>query len=155
MITAVLMAHGILAVFLLGALTHQALAVWWRPARGGGSLFASFRAVRAERYANTVIILFALTYGIGGGLIYPAYRYEVRPVLEQLRLNTVLGMFELKEHFVTVGLALLPVYWYFWKQPDAPATVTARKMLTLILALVVWYAFVVGHLLNNTRGFGI
>lgn len=147
------MAHGILAVFLLGALTHQAFAAWWRPARGDQSFFANYRAVRAERYVNTVIILYLLTYFVGGFLLYPEYRYIVRPILEQLRRNATLGSFELKEHFMTVGVAVLPVYWYLWKQPQASAT--ARNLVTLVLALLVWYGFIVGHLLNNTRGFGL
>lgn len=153
--TVLLMAHGILAVFLLGALTHQAFAIWWQPARGNQSFFASYRAVRAERYVNTVIVLYLLTYFVGGFLLYPEYRYIVRPVLEQLHMNKTLGSFELKEHFMTVGVALLPVYWYLWKQPLAGGIATARKMVTLMLALLVWYGFIVGHLLNNTRGFGL
>ena len=151
--TVFLMTHGILAVFLLGALTHQAFAVWWRPARGDQSFFANYRAVRAERYVNTVIILYVLTYLVGGFLLYPEYRYIVRPVLEQLRRNATVGSFELKEHFMTVGVALLPVYWYLWKQPQA--SVVARKLVTLVLALLVWYGFIIGHLINNTRGFGL
>lgn len=151
--TVLLMVHGILAVFLLGALTHQVFGVWWRPARGDQSFFGSYRAVRAERYVNTVIILYVLTYLVGGFLLYPEYRYIVRPVLEQLRLNSILGSFELKEHFMTVGIGLLPVYWYLWKQPQT--SVTARKLVTLVLTLLVWYGFIVGHLLNNTRGFGL
>jgi hypothetical protein len=149
------MVHGILAVFLLGALTHQAFAVWWKPAGGDQNFFANYRAVRAERYVNTVIILYVLTYLVGGFLLYPEYRYIVRPVLEQLRRNSIVGSFELKEHFMTVGVALLPVYWYLWKQPPAFGAATARKLVTLILALLVWYGFIVGHLVNNTRGFGL
>ena len=29
------------------------------------------------------------------------------------------GAFELKEHFVAVGLGMLPAYWDFWRQPLA------------------------------------
>lgn len=151
--TLFLMVHGILAVFLLGALTHQAFAVAWRPARGDQSFFGSYRAVRGERYVNTVIILYLLTYLVGGFLIYPEYRYIIRPLLEQLHKNAILGSFEIKEHFMTVGIALLPVYWYLWKRPET--SVRARKLVTLVLALLVWYAFIVGHLVNNSRGFGI
>jgi hypothetical protein len=151
--TILLMVHGILAVFLLGALTHQAFAVWWRPARGDQTFFASYRAVRAERYVNTTIVLYVLTYLVGGFLLYPEYRYIVRPVLEQLHRNATVGSFELKEHFMTVGIALLPLYWYLWKRPQT--SVAAQKLVTLVLALLVWYGFIVGHLLNNTRGFGL
>jgi len=153
--TFLLMVHGILAVFLLGALTHQSLGVWWRPARGDQNFFASFRAVRAAHYVNTVIILYVLTYLVGGFLLYPEYRYIVRPVLEQLRKSSIVGIFELKEHFMTVGIVLLPAYWYIWKQPQNSGSGTAQKLITLILALIVWYGFIVGHLVNNARGFGL
>jgi len=45
MATALLISHGLVAVALLGALTHQTLATW-APARGrSGSFFSRFRAV--------------------------------------------------------------------------------------------------------------
>ena len=147
------MVHGILAVFLLGALTHQAFAVAWKPARGEQNFFANYRAVRAERYVNTVIILYLLTFFVGGFLLYPEYRYLIRPLLEQLHKNATLGSFEVKEHLVTMGAALLPVYWYLWKRPQTYKM--ARNAETIVLALLVWYAFIVGHLVNNSRGFGI
>ena len=77
----------------------------------------------------------------------------MRVVLEDLRLNTANGMFELKEHFVALGLGMLPAYWYYWKQPPAESA-GAQRALTLILALIVWWAFITGHVLNNIRGFG-
>jgi hypothetical protein len=126
--------------------------VWW-PAGSGQSFFANYRAVRAERYPDTTIILYLFTYLVGGFLLYPEYRYIVRPVFEQLHMNSTVGIFELKEHFMTVGVALLPVYWYLWKQPQTSAT--ARKLVTLVLALLVWYGFIVGHLVNNAREFGV
>jgi hypothetical protein len=54
----------------------------------------------------------------------------------------------------TLGLVLLPAYWYFWKNAQNPEYDNARKGVTLVLAVTVWFLFVVGHVLNNTRGFG-
>jgi len=65
------------------------------------------------------------------------------------------GIFDLKEHFVTVGLGMLPAYWYFWRQPFADNHARARAVLTAILAFIVWWSFLVGHILNNMRGFGL
>jgi hypothetical protein len=48
---------------------------------------------------------------------------------------------------------LLPVYWYFWKNAQNPEYDTARKMVTLFLCVAAWFLFIVGHVLNNTRGF--
>jgi hypothetical protein len=152
LITTLLIVHALCAVFMLGALTHQTTAVWWPPAPGEQSFFASFRAVRSSRYSNFVVLSFVVTAGLGA-ILYPSYRLGVRVVLEDLRLNWANGIFELKEHFVAIGLGLLPAYWYYWKQPFAENG-TAVRMLTTLLAAVVWWSFIVGHILNNIRGFG-
>ena len=44
---AMLLFHALLAVALIGALTHQALSVWWPATGGNRSFFGNFRAVRA------------------------------------------------------------------------------------------------------------
>jgi hypothetical protein len=155
MTTTLLIIHGLLAVALLGALTHQALSIWW-PARAGGRNFgASFRAVRAATYTNAIIVLYALTAVIGGVLLYPTYRLTVRVLLVQLRLNVANGVFEFKEHLVAIGFGLLPAYWYYWRQPLAAEAAGTRRVLTAMLAFVVWWSFLVGHVLNNIRGFGL
>jgi len=155
MITTLLIIHGLLAVALLGAVTHQALSLWW-PARAGPRGFvANFRAVRAAAYTNAIIALYAVTAVIGGILLYPTYRLTVRVLLVQLRLNVANGVFEFKEHIVAIGLGLLPAYWYYWRQPLAAEHAGARRALTAMLALIVWWSFLVGHVLNNIRGFGL
>ncbi len=153
--TTLLIFHGLCAVFMLGALTHQTLSVWWpAPAAAGPrSMFASFRAVRAAAYANTIVVLYVMTATLGS-IIYPAYRIGIRVFLEDLRLGSANGVFELKEHFVAVGLGLLPAYWYYWRQPLAPEHALTRKAVTGLLAAIVWYNFIVGHVLNSIRGFG-
>ena len=153
MITTLLIIHGLLAVTLLGALTHQTLALWW-PARAGASVVTSFRGVRSQIYTNTIIVLFVLTALIGS-ILYPTYRITVRIILEQLRMNTANGLFEFKEHLVAIGLGLLPAYWYYWRKPLAPEYAQTRRMLTSLLAFVVWWGFLTGHILNNIHGFGL
>jgi hypothetical protein len=139
------------AVFMLGALTHQTASVWW-PTRDRHSFFSSYRAVQASRYSNFIVLSFVITASLGA-ILYPPYRLGIRTVLEDLQLNWANGIFELKEHFVALGLGLLPAYWYYWKQPVAENG-TASRMLTTVLAFVVWWSFIVGHILNNIRGFG-
>jgi len=53
-----------------------------------------------------------------------------------------------------IGLGLLPAYCYFWNQSGDGAHLAARKYLTWILAFLVWWNFLVGHILNNIKGFG-
>lgn len=148
-----LIVHGLLAVTLLGALTHQAFAVARRPRTGGGprNILDKFANVSGPSYANAIVILFIAT-AILGGLVYPAYRLEVRTVLEDLQLPWANGIFEIKEHVIAVGLGLLPSYWAFWQTPLVPEYAASRKYLTWILALMVWWGFLVGHILNNIRG---
>jgi hypothetical protein len=69
-----------------------------------------------------------------------------------MQLAKANGSFELKEHFVALGLGMLPAYWYFWRQPPADYART-RAVLTALLAFIVWWGFLVGHVLNNIRGF--
>ncbi len=155
MITTLLIIHALLAVTLLGAITHQAISVWLPMRKTAGSFVGRFRAVSAASYVNAIIILYVSTAILGGVFIYPEYRLSVRIVLEQMRLRVPVGIFDLKEHFVTVGLGILPAYWYFWRQPLADNHARTRAVLTAILAFIVWWSFLVGHILNNMRGFGL
>ena len=159
MATFLLIVHGLLAVTLLGGLTHQAMSAAW-PSRSKAGVFRSFRAVNSSVYTNANIVLYLAT-ALLGGIIYPVYRVAVRTYLENARLYPAVGSFEIKEQFISVGLGMLPLYWLVWRQPleanaaDAGAR-TARIAVTLILCFIVWYAFLVGHVLNNIRGlFGL
>ena len=152
MIVVLLIVHGLLAVTLLGAITHQAWSVV--PRRGGAgavSFVGRFRTVDSAAYATAVVVLFVVT-AIGGALLYPQYRIDVRTTLEDLQLRSANGVFEIKEHLVAIGLGLLPTYWLFWKGPLVPEQATARRYLTWLLAFVVWWGFLVGHVLNNIKG---
>jgi len=148
-----LVVHGLLAFLLLGAITHQTLSVWAPPRSKPGSFFARARAVPATSYVNAIIVLFIIT-AILGGLIYTNYRITARFTLEQGRFFKTFGAFELKEHFIALGLGLLPAYWWYWKSALAEEHPLTRKMLTTVLAFVVWWGFLVGHLANNVRGLG-
>ena len=111
--TILLIIHGLLAVALLGALTHQAVAVLMPVRQAAGGFVTRFRAVPAPVYATAVCVLWILTF-IMGAWIYTKYRIYVRIPIEQAGYWKTQGFFELKEHAATLCLGLLPVYWYFW-----------------------------------------
>ena len=150
-VTVLLIVHGLLAVALLGAITHQALSVWMPVQKPAGSFTGRFRAVTGGSYTRAIIVLYLLTFLLGG-IIYAEYRIEIRIVVEQLGLWPQSGVFEIKEHFAAIGLGILPAYAYYWRQPAD--TGRTRAMLTALLAFIVWWNFLVGHILNNIRGFG-
>jgi hypothetical protein len=148
-----LLLHLILAIGLVGALTHQAMAVWLPVRAPAGGIVTRFRSVPAAGYATAVCVLWVLTF-IVGSYIYTKYRIYIRIPLEGGHFYKTGGFFDFKEHVATLGLVLLPAYWYFWKNAQNPEYDTARKMLTVVLAVMCWFLFIVGHVVNNTRGFG-
>jgi len=152
MIVVLLLLHGLLAVALLGAVTHQALSVLPAAAAKRQRTFIDrFRGVNAPAYATPIVVLFVVT-AIGGALLYPQYRIDVRPALEDMQNSAANGVFEIKEHLIAIGLGLLPAYWLLWQQPLDAAAATARRAVTWLLAFFVWWGFIVGHVLNNIRG---
>ena len=152
MIVALLIVHGLLAVTLLGAITHQAWSVVPRRVAAGPLSFVErFRSVNSGAYANAIVALFVVT-AIGGALLYPQYRLDVRTALEDQQMRAANGVFEIKEHLAAIGLGLLPTYWLFWRAPFVPEQPATRRYLTWLLAFVVWWNFLVGHVLNNIKG---
>jgi hypothetical protein len=153
--TILMIVHGLLAVALLGALTHQAMSVLApvRQIAGNSGIVTRFRAVQGAGYAAAVCVLWVVTFFFGAW-IYTKYRMYVRIPIEQQGFWKTQGVFELKEHLAVIGLGLLPIYWLLWKDVRNPDYASARKWLTVLMAAMVWFMFLVGHIVNNVRGFG-
>jgi hypothetical protein len=147
-----LFTHFLLAVSLLAAVTLQSVAVLM-PARQAVGNFIDRSPVPAASYAPMIAILYVLQ-ALMGAWVYVKYRTYVRIPMEELRHFWTVGSFELKEHVVTMGMGLLPAYWYFWRQPLSAEHDGVRRWVTVFLALTVWYAFIVGHVANDFRGVG-
>jgi hypothetical protein len=126
----------------------------WAPARARpGSFFGRFRTVPSASFANAIVVLYSVA-ALLGAVLYLNFRIDIRPQLEQAGHWQALGLFDLKEHFVTIGLALLPAYWVCWRLPRADEPSWTRAALTSILAFIVWWSFLIGHVVNNIMGFG-
>ncbi|MBK7903805.1 MAG: hypothetical protein IPJ97_13340 [Proteobacteria bacterium] len=150
MSTLLLIAHGIAAVFLIGAVSHQAASVLRTLDAAQGRFVQRFAGVRAAAYTEAIIVLYMLTMLLGA-LLYPIYTLGVR---EEFRseLPGAFGSFEIKEHFAALGLGLLPTYWWLWRRRSLEELVSVRRLVTLVLTVVAWLAFLVGHVLNNLGG---
>ena len=143
-----LLLHGLSAMLLLGAITHQVLALWL-PAWGRPSgWWHALRAVHPERYVRAVVVLFCLTLLLGA-INYLPFRVLVRAQYLDAHVPWATGLFELKEHAAAIGLAMLPAYWVVWRGPTGTA---AQRAFTTFLAVVAWWNFLVGHIVNNIRG---
>jgi hypothetical protein len=145
--------HGLLAFLLVGTITHQVVSVWAPVRTGAKNFIARYRAVGSANYVNAVIVLYLVTAALGSD-IYTNYRIATRLTLEQGHYWKSFGAFELKEHFIAIGLAVLPAYWCFWRPSLDASNARTRKFLTTLLAFVIWWAFLAGHVANNIRGIG-
>lgn len=142
--------HGIVSIGLLGAITHQGLTVWRKPAPAT-AFVDRFRAVPAVRFANAVVVLYVLTFALGV-YIYPTFVLDVKGAIADYGMRKTIGFFQLKEHIAVIGLVLLPAYWHFWRSVPANTSVATRRFLTTLLMVAVWWSLVVGHILNNIKG---
>ena len=153
MTTFLLIMHGLFAVALLGALTHQAASLFPRRAAAQAVFVERYARVDGARFTLAIALLYFVVFVLGS-VIYPAYRVDVRIPFEELGLFWAVGLFELKEHAGGIGLGILPLYVVVWRRQAGDLLLTNRRMITALLAAVVWFDFVVGHVLNNIRGLG-
>ena len=125
------------------------------PTRGRpGSFFGRFRAVPSSSFASAIVVLYVVSTVLGG-TVYLNFRVDIRPDLERAGHWQALGLFDLKEHFVSIGLALLPAYWVCWQPALGDDSSERADALTPVLAFIVWWSFLIGHVLNNIMGFGL
>jgi hypothetical protein len=151
--TILLILHGLVAVALLGAITHQTLAAC-APARTEPlSFFGRFRAVPGAAFTNAVVVLYLVSWLLGA-IVYLYFKIDVQPNLERDRHWHAMGYLDLKEDFVVIGLGLLPTYWFCWRRPVDGQSALIRAAVTILLAFIVWWSFLVGHVVNNIGGFG-
>ena len=148
-----LLTHGLVSVALIGAVTHQCAAVLFPSTdKTGGTFISRYRQVKGAGFARAVALLY-ISNLILGGILYPEYRLEVRYALEEMHLLSTVGLFELKEHWAAIGLALLPLYLSAWHtEPATHQPVSHQKAATLTLGFIIWFTFLTGHVVNNVRG---
>ena len=145
-----LIVHGLVSVLLLGALTHQLVSLCWNPRRKG--ILSRFASVPSPAFTKAVTYTYVINFAVGAW-IYTHYRYNVKNVLEDIGLHVEVGLFELKEHVAAVALLLIPAYWFYWCCVSQDEQRGARIGVTGFLAFSSWLSFLVGHVVNNARGF--
>ena len=115
-------------------------------------MFGRFRSVPPAGFANAVVVLYVVA-AVLGAIVYLYFRVDVRPELERAGHWPALGFFDIKEHFASIGAGLLPAYWVCWRRPRPDESSWVRAVLTTILAFIVWWGFLTGHVVNNLMGF--
>jgi hypothetical protein len=151
--TTLLILHGLVAVALLGAITHQMLAAWSASGVRPRSFFGRFRTVQPSGYANAIVGLY-IGVVLLGAVVYLYFKIGIQPGLERDRHWHALGFFDLKADFAAIGLGLLPAYWISWRRPLDDRHDLTAPILTTLVGLIVWWSFLVGHVVDDIMGFG-
>lgn len=143
-----LILHALVGILLLGSMTHNVL-ITARYLRG------HFRKVKLEKlYVKVGFISYLLTFVLGA-LIYPNYRYYVRALYFDKEAVWASNLFDIKEHWAGIGLALFIAYYVLSRIIDPRED---RQMLfvyvflSLSLTGIVWFAVISGLLLTSVKG---
>ena len=143
-----LLAHLFVTFVLVGSMTHDLLIV-------AGYLRGKFGRQKLEwLYVRVSLWAYAVVYSIGA-LIYPAYRIYIRRDYFDPQLPWATGLFEVKEHWGAVGLAMFFAY-YLLRRSFQPAEERDKLYLyvplCILLNIVVWYKVIVGCYLTILKG---
>lgn len=140
-----LISHACTAFVLVGSTTHHG----WLCMR---SILGRAELHKLQRkYATVIVWSFALTF-IQGLLIYPTFRVNVRAAWLDANVPLATGFFEIKEHFLAMGLLLAATIYgaRFRAEPTALFRM-CLNVLGILLMLIVWFATITGLVLTIIR----
>jgi hypothetical protein len=149
-ITILLILHGLAGLVLLGAITFQLVSIARHHAAPMG--VSAGHHTRTNQLFVAAIIFLYVAQIILGAILYPAYRPNVRIPLEDMFLFKAVGIFQTKEYFAGIGMVLLPLYFWLWRPAFTDTCRRDRLIITSMLAFILWWDFLVGHVLNNLQG---
>jgi len=143
-----LLAHLFATFVLVGSLTHNLFGVI-------NYLRGKFARQKLQNlYIKVSLWAYIIVYVIGA-LIYPAYRIHLRHNYFDPQLPWATGLFEVKEHWGALGLALLLVYYFLSRsfQPEKEKEKLSLYVpLCFLLNLILWYKVIVGCYLTVLKG---
>lgn len=142
-----LIVHLAAAIVLLGASTHNVLILIRRSDK-------TEKSARLDRkFAAISFYSFLVCFTIGM-IIYPAFRYYVRALHFDVSLPWATGMFEIKEHLLSLAF-VAGLGHYLLSGHIKPALDRGMSALYMMLAFVFWgivvFSSVSGALLTMIR----
>ncbi len=144
----ILLTHLFATFVLVGSMTHNLLCVidYVRGRFGRQKLELLYVKVSFWAY----VIVYVL-----GALVYPAFRVYIRGPYFDTRIPWATGLFEVKEHWASIGLALFFVY-YLLRKSFRPDTEKEKLFLYVpicfLLNLSLWYIVIVRCCLSLLKG---
>jgi len=146
----ILMLHLLTTFFLIGSMTHNLLRVV-DYARGRFN-----RRKQEQRFNSAMFWSYIIVY-VQGCLIYPAFRVYMRRDYFDISLGWATGLFEVKEHWGALALAMIAFYYILRKSFD-PGEEKDRCKLFLYVSLcflinfIIWYKTIIGAYLSHLKG---
>ena len=141
--------HLCATIVLAGSMGHNLVLVV-RYCRG------NFTKQKVEKlYVRIAFWAYCVTFLLGA-LVYPTFRIRVRAeYLDEMR-PAVTGLFEVKEHWASIGLALILAYYVLSKYLH-PSVQRNRLLflyvpLCFILNIVVLYLIYAGFYITTVKG---
>jgi len=143
-----LLVHLFVTFVLVGSMTHGLLIVI-------SYLRGKFNRQKLEwLYVSVSLWSYVIVYVIGA-LIYPAYRIHIRHHYFDPQLPWATSLFEVKEHWGAVGLAMFFVLCLLRKNlrpAEEKDKLWLYVPLCFLLNVIVWYKVVVGCYLTVLKG---
>jgi uncharacterized membrane protein len=140
--------HLLITILLIGGSTHNLYLVV-------GYVRNKFGRLKQEKFFNAFTFWSYLFVYISGALIYPAWGTYIRNPFFDSGLPWATGLFEVKEHWGAVGLAIVFGYYILRKSfdPEQEKNKLALYIPTcFILNLIIWYKVIVGSYLSILKG---
>ena len=143
-----LLVHLFATFVLVGGMTHNLFIVVGYVRGKFGRQKLEWLYVRVSLWAYTIVYVI-------GVLIYPAYGARIRHTYLDQQLRWATGLFEVKEHWGAVGLAMFFAF-YFLRKSFQPAQEKDKLFLyvplCLLLNVILWYKVIVGCYLALLKG---
>ena len=143
--------HFVSAVVLAGSLGHL---VW----RITGIMRGRETHLSRMKLHTTLFAISYVVCYISGALLYPTFRVRVRHDYFDSGMPWATGLFEVKEHFATIGLAAMLGLVLLARLFSSTLDDNTRRIMPLFTGLVIFLLLVVGYdlwsgwFLNTLKG---
>lgn len=141
--------HLISTIVLIGSISLNLiiiLAGYWR-----GKFFKKNLeklCVKTSFWTYAIVCIF-------GALAYPTFRVRIRYEYFDKTLPWATGLFEVKEHWSTIGFTLFMAYYFLREKFDPEIEKENLFFYTLmccILFIIIWYSASIGYYLTTLKG---
>jgi hypothetical protein len=142
-----LLVHLAGAAVLAGAMTHNLTVIvrYWR---------GKFSRQKLEKlYVKVSFWAYVIVFSVGA-LVYPTFRVRVRHEYFDKSIPWATGLFEVREHWSAIGLALFIAYYALRMRLDPEKEREKLFLYTAlfcIVYLIVWYCAIAGYYVTTLK----